>query len=53
MDPLEEEKQNRLEDDQTENGIITNLLYDAEWCDLDKIEESIEFIKSKYIITRK
>lgn len=42
-----------LEDDNTEDGIIENLLYDAEWMDLDDMEKSIEFIKMKYTITRK
>lgn len=43
---------NILEDDHSEDGIIENLLYDAEWMDLDDMEKSIEFIKNKYIITR-
>jgi hypothetical protein len=45
-------KAKTLEDQPCEDGIIENLLYDAEWCDLDKMQEGIDFIKSKYIITR-
>lgn len=41
-----------FEDDHSEDGIIENLLYDAEWMDLDAMEKSIEFMKNKYIITR-
>lgn len=42
-----------LEDQHDEDGIIENLLYDAEWMDLDDMARSIEFIKTKYVITRK
>lgn len=41
-----------LEDVHSEDGIVENLLYDAEWMDLDDMEKSVEFIKAKYTITR-
>lgn len=44
-----------LEDDDTEDGIMLNLIYDCDWCDMsdDSMNRTIAYLKANYIVQRR
>ena len=51
----DEAKITTLEDDDTEEGILVNIIYDCDWCDMseESINKTVAYLKENYIITRR